>query len=69
MQQGKLTHAWITASAALPLEWQIMGVVRSPRGAEGPLPGGPKDGDELSGTGGALFRESVPAIDAPNAGP
>lgn len=68
MQQGKLTHAWITASAALPLEWPIMGVVRGPRGAEAPLPGdmwvawakGPSDGEELAGTGeaphSALYR-------------
>ncbi len=67
MQQGKLTHAWIPASAAPPLEWEIMGVVRVPVGLT-PLPGemwaawakGPKDGDELAGTGevphSALYR-------------
>ena len=31
MQQGKLTHAWTKASAALPLKWRLMGVVVGPR--------------------------------------
>lgn len=34
MQQGKLTHAWTKASASLPLEWRLMGVVLGPREAD-----------------------------------
>jgi hypothetical protein len=28
---GKLTQAWAKASAALPLEWELKGVIQAPR--------------------------------------
>ena len=58
MQEGKLTHAWVQAEAALPLEWILMGVVRGPRDAEALMPAGiwtawakgPREGQEAAGT-------------------
>jgi hypothetical protein len=34
MEQGKLTHAWTKAPAALPLKWRLMRVVAGPREAD-----------------------------------
>lgn len=59
MRHGTLTHAWVQAEAALPLEWRLMGIVLGPSDAEALVPPdmwvawakGPKPGDEGAGMG------------------
>ena len=56
--RANLTQAWTTASASLPLEWTLMGVVRGPREADPVIRSenwvawarGPK-GERVEGTG------------------